>query len=655
MGELFLKLFNMSVTASWLVLAVVILRLIFKKMPKSMNILLWGMVALRLVFPFSLESVFSLVPSAQTVPNTIISDPTFSLSSGIKPFDNAVNDVLSDHYFEGVTIPTGTGEFFMKALSIVWLVGLSVLLVYALVSFLKLKGKVSASIKYKDNIYVCDDIHSPFILGLFKPKIYLSSGLTEEEKSFVIEHEKEHLKHLDHLWKPFGFAILSVYWFNPLMWLAYVLLCKDIELACDERVIKKMNKENVANYSQTLLGFSGGRKLVLACPVAFGEVGVKERVKNVLSYKKPTFWIILVAVVVSIVLAVCFLTNPKEKQTPNANFKPEASNGKVFAVTKKPKLYSGYYVKEGAKPDEAVFPTVYINSNDRSGYFSQSPIMSYVLTFDIKEEKGTLVLYLEDKKLDHTLRIESEDVIIFDGERYIRTYLEEEHGLHEFLISSMNGYRGECKTEGHIFLGKKTKKKISDTESLEEFYLILEEATFGFENGSFVEEGGSRMPVVVEAKYNSEKGYSFLNIERPESGSHYVSSIKKMFPIKYHNAVLNESDKNRNETWNQCVAQAEEYLKDIGRKAKVCRFGDIKHVLFTDIGMPVEVSNGLQVEPPYYEYIGSCEIVEDSFRYVCRTTFDKKANTITFTKENYDTKEVVSKKVIDVQTGKTVS
>ena len=312
MAAVFLKLLNLSISASWLVLAVLVLRLVSKRSPKWMNVLLWGIVALRLVLPFSIESALSLIPSAETVsPAAVQFDPAPTITSGVSVIDNAVNPSLSEHF---AAVPTASvNPLYVGAYLAgwVWLIGLGAMLLYALVSYLRLRRRVSVSLPIQDHIYLCDAISSPFILGVVKPRIYLPSGLDEVQRQNVLSHERAHLARRDHWWKPLGFALLAVYWFNPVLWLAYALLCRDIELACDERVIRTMDESAVKTYSTVLLACSMPRKAVITCPLAFGEVGVKERVRNALRYKKPAFWVIAASVTVCIVVAVCFLTNPR--------------------------------------------------------------------------------------------------------------------------------------------------------------------------------------------------------------------------------------------------------------------------------------------------------------------------------------------------------
>ena len=312
MSGIFLKLLNLSISASWLVLVVLALRLVLKRAPKWVNVLLWGMVALRLMLPFSIESALSLIPSAETLsPEVVRFDPAPTITSGVEFIDNAVNPSLSESFAAAPLASVNPLYVWTYLAGWVWLIGLGAMLLYALVSYLRLRRRVSVSLCVRENIYLCDAISSPFILGVVKPRIYLPSGLDEVQRQNVLSHERAHLARRDHWWKPLGFALLAVYWFNPVLWLAYALLCRDIELACDERVIRTMDESAVKTYSTVLLACSMPRKAVITCPLAFGEVGVKERVKNALRYKKPAFWVVAASVAVCVVVAVCFLTNPE--------------------------------------------------------------------------------------------------------------------------------------------------------------------------------------------------------------------------------------------------------------------------------------------------------------------------------------------------------
>ncbi|MCI8853024.1 MAG: hypothetical protein HFI31_06890 [Lachnospiraceae bacterium] len=312
MGNIFLKILNMSIAASWLILAVVLLRFMLKKAPKWVAVLLWGIVALRLVVPFSFESALSLIPSAETFNAHNIQYETPVISSGIPAVNNVVNPVLGKTFAPNPVGSINPLYIWTLVVSAIWLVGIAAMLLYAVISYVRVRRSVAERMPFEGNIFLCDYVKSPFILGLVQPKIYLPSNMDATSMEPVIAHEKAHLARRDHWWKPLGFLILAVHWFNPLCWMAYVLLCRDIELACDEKVIRQMDIDGKKKYSTTLLERSAQWRLVTICPLAFGEVGVKERVKNVLNYKKPAIWVIVVAVVACAVVAVCFATNPKQ-------------------------------------------------------------------------------------------------------------------------------------------------------------------------------------------------------------------------------------------------------------------------------------------------------------------------------------------------------
>ena len=310
MSDLFLKIINMSISASWLVLAVLMLRFVLKKAPKWVDVLLWGIVAVRLVFPFSIESALSLIPSAETISPGIMMDNAPSVQTGIPAINNVINPVISSSLAPTPGASANPLQIWIPILSIIWVIGVAALLLYTAVSYWRLRRKVSEAVILRDNIFQSENVASPFVLGIIKPKVYLPYHMDGQDLSHVVAHEQAHIRRKDHWWKPLGFFLLTIHWFNPLMWLAYVLLCRDIELACDEKVIKELGNEQRADYTQALVACSVNRRMIAACPLAFGEVGVKERVKSVMNYKKPAFWVIVVSIITCAVVAICFLTNP---------------------------------------------------------------------------------------------------------------------------------------------------------------------------------------------------------------------------------------------------------------------------------------------------------------------------------------------------------
>ena len=312
MNELFLKIINMSISASWLVLAVLILRFVLKKAPKWINVLLWGIVAIRLICPFSFESTLSLIPSAETIPLNIGMDTTPTINSGISAINNAVNPIISQSNTPMAGSSVNLLQITIGIYEYIWIFGMIALALYTAISYWRLCRKVDTAVRYKDNIFQSENVSFPFVLGIIKPRIYLPFKMNGQYLEHVVAHEQAHICRKDHWWKPLGFLLLMIHWFNPLMWLAYVLLCRDIELACDEKVIKELGNEQRGDYTQALVACSINRRMIAACPLAFGEVSVKERVKSVMNYKKPAFWVIIISVIVCVGVAVCFLTNPKQ-------------------------------------------------------------------------------------------------------------------------------------------------------------------------------------------------------------------------------------------------------------------------------------------------------------------------------------------------------
>ena len=291
---------TMSLSASWIAAAVLVLRLCLKRAPKWVNVLLWGIVAARLVLPFSIESPLSLLPRTEAILPAVTAQP---IQAGTAPAVGGAAAIAS-----GAAMRSQPGR--TTILAWVWLVGIAVLLLYTWISTQRLRRKVREAVRLQGNIYETEHIDSPFVLGVLRPRIYLPYHMDSRDREQVIAHEQAHLCRGDHVWKPLGFLLLTIHWFNPLLWLSYVLLCRDIELACDETVIRELGCEQRADYMQALVSCSVNRRRIAACPLAFGEIGVKERVRSVMNYKKPTFWIILLAVAACVVLAVCFLTNP---------------------------------------------------------------------------------------------------------------------------------------------------------------------------------------------------------------------------------------------------------------------------------------------------------------------------------------------------------
>ena len=314
MDDVFLKLVNLSISASWLILAVLVLRVVLKKAPKWVMPLLWGVVALRLVCLFSIESALSLIPSAETIPSEIVTETREPVLYEQATLDIVTNPTLPSAAEVPVGVSRQQAQVDFNIYSVLWLAGMAALLVHALVSAGKLKRKLATAILLRDNIYESEFVDSPFVFGVVKPNIYLPMHMDEGTAAYVIAHERAHLAHRDHWWKVLGYLVLALHWFNPLVWVAYILFCRDIELACDEKVVKGLDGAARADYSQALLSCAAPKRAVAACPLAFGEGNIKTRVKSALHYKKPAFWVAAAAVLAVVIVAVCFLTNPRSER-----------------------------------------------------------------------------------------------------------------------------------------------------------------------------------------------------------------------------------------------------------------------------------------------------------------------------------------------------
>ena len=416
MNSILIRVLNLSLSASWLILTVIVLRAIFKKAPKWFPCALWAIVAIRLILPFSLESVISLVPSSETIPMEIVTMDSPQIDSGFDYINQVINPAIGNAVktpsdlkvavgkqtnpggnpsmaaSENGTTPAGEispssqehGQMMIQTVftvaSVIWIVGEVSLLGYAGISAWRLKRKTAASIEIEEGVLECDEVKSPFILGVFRPKIYIPSYISKKTLSYVLAHERAHLARRDQLWKPLGFLILTVYWFNPLCWVAYILLCRDIEMACDEKVIRKMKRQSTAEYSQALLNCSLRRSSISACPLAFGEVGVKQRVKNILNYKKPKYAVVALLIAACIVVTGCFLTSPKKKKSAKAIKITESYSCVPFQAPAK-EGYTANIMK--VLPDEDGF-CISVLYTDRKNGVSLTDIMTVSAMGDIE-------------------------------------------------------------------------------------------------------------------------------------------------------------------------------------------------------------------------------------------------------------------------------
>ena len=408
MNTLFLKIFEMSVTACWVVLAVILMRLILTRAPKWIRVILWSFVGLRLVLPFSIESIFSMIPRVSSSPITIYETETQAIVLDLPLFNQNIDSLTPN-----VGDSADPLQILIFVISIVWILGVIAMLGYLLITYLKIKSKVKEAVLLEGNIWVCDNVTTPFILGVIKPKIYLPSSMDKSDIEFVIAHEKAHLRRLDHLWKPFAFLLLCVYWFNPLLWLAYTLLCRDIELACDEKVLNELGTEVKKPYCEALLNCSINRKTISACPLAFGENGIKRRVKSVLSFKPAGIIITALSVSLAIIVAITFLTDPENEDVKPNDLnvsQTENSHNVNFATNNNVVISANSFGIDDGKPYIAI--TLKNNSDQNVVLYGQD---FFILDGDkIVEPNGTVIY----EPLQFMLKSGESDAMTLDLQDY---------------------------------------------------------------------------------------------------------------------------------------------------------------------------------------------------------------------------------------------
>ena len=417
MTELFLKIINMSISASWVVLAVLVLRFILKKAPKWVNVLLWGVVAIRLLCPFSIESALSLIPNAETISPELMVEAAPSTQGNMPTINTIINQTAASQQASADTVSANPLQFRIHLLAGIWAAGIAALLLYSAISYRSLYNRVRTAVRLRGSIYQSENVSSPFILGIIKPKIYLPFSADGQNMEYAAAHEQAHIRRRDHWWKPLGFLLLAIHWFNPIMWLAYILLCRDIELACDEKVIKDLGNEQRADYSDALLSCSINKRMITVCPLAFGETGIKERVKSVINYKKPAVWLIAVSIIACIVLGVCFLTDPEEVK-PKAW--PELED-----------IRTGYTKEQAEEDGCVVIEGCTLLAGEKSW-----------LEFVNKTQAGNSAIvrvyqaYTTDSDLEYTVK-----ELSYDGEKFLLQFYDRTGDTgEEFLSSSKYSY-----------------------------------------------------------------------------------------------------------------------------------------------------------------------------------------------------------------------
>lgn len=686
LDKLFLQVFDMSLTAGWVILFVLSARLFLKKAPKGFSYLLWSVVLFRLICPVSFESIFSVFGIAFRGVNNV-SPMGGEISSVILPAA-----VVSPQSGAVAVMPLNSISF-TGIFSAVWLLGMAIMLALGIASLLRLKIRLKNAVKLKDNIYLSDEIPTAFVLGLLRPKIYLPISLSDREREYILLHEQTHIKRLDHGTKVLGFLALCIHWFNPLVWVAFFAFSKDMELSCDEAVIRNMGNDIKRDYSASLLSLSAGKTRARCIPLAFSENDTKSRVKNVLKYKRPAFFVTLTAAAVCGVSVFCLVSNPKSVSPPALYAYWE--NG---VIPMSLGSYSWGKDKADAVPYTEMEYKDAISYDDNKGhknaniFFSTSNTPSDFNTDNAKGTKDFKIVemrrYSEGK--EEILKDFSDNLIEVSLEKNISYIYEfkvqfgENYGYYSIKINNNTGalkpdttsqpkpdtskrdllsydemvkaalmhkkdsyLQGECFGEGHIILG--TEEKGEEVK----IYTLTMVGQYGFVNNNFEKISGSGIiPAVITTKNNS------VEIQYPEDGSGYAPSIKELFPLKYHSRIFNQTESDKKSMSEQERAYAEKYLTEIGRKAKIGDYRDFEHLLLTDLGVLASVSNKLEDfykdNYMYPYFVGTRECVEDGVRMVYEMSYDKAKEEIVFKKYPYDTKKPSEQFKFNAKTGESI-
>lgn len=570
---------TMSLSASWIAAAVLVLRLCLKRAPKWVNVLLWGIVAVRLVLPVSIESPLSLLPRTEAILPAAAAQP---IQTGTAPAVGSAAAIAS-----GAAMRSQPG--WTTILAWVWLVGIAVLLLYTWISTQRLRRKVREAVRLQGNIYETEHIASPFVLGVLRPRIYLPYHMDSRDQEQVIAHEQAHLRRGDHVWKPLGFLLLTIHWFNPLLWLSYVLLCRDIELACDEKVIKNLSCGQRADYMQALVTCSVNRRRIAACPLAFGEIGVKERVRSVMHYKKPTFWIILLAVAACVVLAVCFLTNPigfrydaAADPIVSAKYFDARNHTDPIAVdlsaAQIDELSSRLDGLKNAKTSDTLAgwtPMYQISAQLQDGSYIRANGYSSADDTQVDIEWNDVHYLVTDREFqDYLSRVcagvdvaaaqdasaeetpaqpadtnaaEPEQPAESDalGEKLAETETEAEALDHDPVLDNaiskavLDHYAdavqpGQIHVESHVLLAQDD----SSADTITVYLLVLQE-TYSADGGTLTMENGSYVPTAITFSLSTSSGPTPLEYWEPSDGS-YSDDIRAKFPAAAAEEALND-------------------------------------------------------------------------------------------------------------------
>lgn len=655
---LFLSILNMSLFASYAIIFVLLARLFLKKAPKIFSYALWSVVLFRLLCPLSFESKLSLIPiEEQPISQEIIYSQTPQISTGMPFVDNMINPILPVPTTIGTSINPIQVWLFIG--EIIWVLGIIIMVLYSIISFIKLKRSLISSMPLKENIYLTDHISTPFVLGVKKPKVYLPSTLFENEQNYIICHELCHIKRFDHITRLLGFIALIIHWFNPLVWVAFIVSGKDMEIACDEMVMKSTEGEVKVEYSQSLLRLATSKKMIYPLSFAFREGDIKARIKNIINYKKPKTWIVLITFILCMMMIFSLVSNPTERTVSNPSTQEhvmEIDNREPF-ISKIVKGVVDTTINNKDLSEEIVMKASTISAT-WEGVNIDTLDDYYHIHYPIAEDstiKDYYAFLLDNKPVlqygkDGRL-VKLHDELYGKLEDIFFKPLTIDQAVIKALFAQNRYLRAECFGEGHIILGTK-----QDSKAIT-IYTLTMIGEYGFVNNNFEKVSGTGIiPAVVTLKNNNE-----VTIEYPEDGSRNAPSIKAMFPRKYQSRVFGENDRDREELEKQERTYAREYLSKIGRQAKIGNYRDFEHTLLTSVGVSVEVSNGLEdfykkeKAHNYPRFIGTQEVIEEGERMVYEMKYEQNQQEIIFTKYFYNSKEIVEQYLFSATTGKQIA
>lgn len=667
LDTLFLSVLNMSITAGIVILVVLPVRLLLRRAPKIFSYALWAVVLFRLLCPFSFESVIGLLPGdKKPIPQDIVFSTEPQLNTGLPIADQAVNPMLPIKSNAGESV--NPLQIWVFAGSVIWAAGIIVMLLYTMVQLVLLRRKVIGAALLRDNIYIADYADSPFAMGFITPKIYLPSSMEPAEKKYILAHEQCHIRRWDHITRVLAFTALTIHWFNLLVWLAFVLSGKDMEMSCDEAVMKRMDFDIRAEYSQSLLRFAAGRKRITGTPLAFGESDIKGRIKNVMQYKKPMFWVSAAAIIAVICVTARLMSHSKteSKAEPKEESLPvEAEQGSLQRLWENRTEYVGNNAAVGNILSELSFP----DNIHYKNFELKTKMQPYEIIIHFEAEEEILKMESNDKQTEIVTNVRNIDSaqlernvrVMFalignvekitfslsqkDGGAFTSSYMRNEY---EEYFANTAAYEGFQTVFDKIFFDKESNTPASDAKTDasipenitydEAVVLALTSRKNSFLEGECFAEGhiilGSDDSSADKTKIYALSmigWYGFENnrfvkvsgsgvvpvvvtldrsnkveAEYPLDGGDYNASIRELFPEEYHARIFGHTDADHESLKKQEQKYAEEYLAKIGRDAKIeDEDTPMYYTLLTDAGVSVEVSNNLEVFYKAHSYYPS--------------------------------------------------